>query len=555
MNTRWLLVLTFCLLLVPVLNVQAEEDAAGSAPADTCWCETVMDVLPSVQNGMTGLFRLDPDHLPDWILFLGRFHPLLVHLPIGILLGLLLLEGFALVRWTDEVDRATQYLCATAAWSSLVAVVAGTFLSLSGEYGEALLQRHTWLGLLLMVMAFVLWRIKAAAAKSGFMGLRVLYAFWLLLTMALLPLATHYGGAMTHGSSYLTRYMPAGLQSMLKMESSDPAPVVPPPPVEPGSSDDPVGVTPGAEPGEGTDVASPTLYAAHIAPLLEARCVACHGAEKIKGKLRMDSLEELLKGGISGPALVAGDPAASRMMQLVQLPPEHDDIMPPKGDPLTGEEIRLLDWWIAQGARGDQPAADLPGDLVPAAPAAPAPVETVVTSPEAAPGSTPVAGEAEILSWLETHGAVVSPIAQDQPLLNIDLGVSRTALTPEHLDHLARLGERVGWLNLAGTGLDDDGLAALSSLVQLERLRAEQTALTDAGLPHLKAFSQLRYLNLYGTGITDPGLTVLAALPALEQVYLWQTPVTEDGLAALRTQCPELEVVVGAEAPPTTPDG
>src|SRR5687768_11938184 len=71
-----------------------------------------------------------------------------------------------------------------------------------------------------------------------------------------------------------------------------------------------------------------------IQPILAETCYSCHGPEKDKGELRLDSLEAFQKGGESGPVVVAGDPAKSLLFTRTTLPADHDDIMPPKGDPL-----------------------------------------------------------------------------------------------------------------------------------------------------------------------------------------------------------------------------
>src|SRR5688500_3556869 len=91
-------------------------------------------------------------------------------------------------------------------------------------------------------------------------------------------------------------------------------------------------------------------FAKQVQPILAETCYSCHGAEKQKGKLRMDSLEAFSKGGENGPIVVAGDPAKSPMLTRTTLPPDHDDIMPPKGDPLKKEQTDLIAKWISQGA-------------------------------------------------------------------------------------------------------------------------------------------------------------------------------------------------------------
>lgn len=89
-----------------------------------------------------------------------------------------------------------------------------------------------------------------------------------------------------------------------------------------------------------------------IKPLFEKSCFKCHGAEKQKGKLRVDSLEFILKGGESGEVVIKGDGTKSPLVQAVARLDE-DAAMPPdgKGDPLTAEQVGLIRAWIDQGAK------------------------------------------------------------------------------------------------------------------------------------------------------------------------------------------------------------
>lgn len=88
-----------------------------------------------------------------------------------------------------------------------------------------------------------------------------------------------------------------------------------------------------------------------IQPILEFHCVACHDASETKGGLRFDREDLLLKGGDGGPALVPGKPDESYMLELVSLPEDDVDVMPPKGRTLTDAEIDKLTKWIEQGAK------------------------------------------------------------------------------------------------------------------------------------------------------------------------------------------------------------
>src|SRR5690348_10394268 len=95
-----------------------------------------------------------------------------------------------------------------------------------------------------------------------------------------------------------------------------------------------------------------------VLPLLQARCISCHGPEKQKGKLRLDSRAALLKGGENGPAIVPGDPEKSLLMQAVRQ--THADIKMPPKEKLAADQVDALAAWIKDGAPWVEIAAASP---------------------------------------------------------------------------------------------------------------------------------------------------------------------------------------------------
>ena len=92
-------------------------------------------------------------------------------------------------------------------------------------------------------------------------------------------------------------------------------------------------------------------YETEIRPVLEKRCLDCHGPDKRKAELRVDRRTSLLRGGDGGlPALVPGNPMKSHLLERVRSG-DPDERMPPKGGPLSKGEIGLLEKWIEEGAR------------------------------------------------------------------------------------------------------------------------------------------------------------------------------------------------------------
>ena len=91
-------------------------------------------------------------------------------------------------------------------------------------------------------------------------------------------------------------------------------------------------------------------FAKDIQPILQESCVKCHGSEKQKGELRLDSKAAAMKGGKDGAVITAGQADKSDLYRRITLAAGSDDIMPSKGDPLTKAQTDLVRDWINQGA-------------------------------------------------------------------------------------------------------------------------------------------------------------------------------------------------------------
>jgi len=115
--------------------------------------------------------------------------------------------------------------------------------------------------------------------------------------------------------------------------------------------------TPAAPPASAPAAVAKVDFAKEVQTLLETKCLECHNPSKVKGKLLMDTLANLTKGGESGAGLVPGQPEKSEIIKRIVLPKDSDDIMPPKGGPLPAAEIDVLKRWVAEGAQWPQGVA------------------------------------------------------------------------------------------------------------------------------------------------------------------------------------------------------
>ncbi|MCH9022323.1 MAG: hypothetical protein IID32_06130, partial [Planctomycetes bacterium] len=276
-----------------------------------------------------------------------------------------------------------------------------------------------------------------------------------------------------------------------------------------------------------------------IWPIIKASCISCHGPDKQKGKLRLDTPDWIKKGSDGEPVIIAGNLDDSEFYYRIILPADDDDIMPAKGDPLTKEQIELIRKWIEKGAsfEGWDPS------LVVAGVGKAAKVKPETLLEKIAKAVSPASAEA-----LAGLGDLSMPIALDSPLLRVDFQFFEGEVTEELLAKLHGLDEQITWVNLKGSKITDSGLEHLSKLPNLTRLHLENTEISDAGLVHLKGLVNLQYLNLYKTKVSDGGLKHLVGLKNLEKLYLWQSEVTDEGAAELKKSLPKLDINLGWKA-------
>ena len=169
-----------------------------------CGAVTVISLL------LLGLvwLPLQGDSLSAPLRFAGRLHVMLLHLPIGLLVGVAVLELLARLRRFARLEAACGALLWLAVLSAVPTVVAGALLAADGSYPDDLLLLHRWLGAGTAVLS--LWLLVLRPRSGAGCGLARSFAYLslLLVNVAALVGAGHFGAALTHGSTYLTRYAP-----------------------------------------------------------------------------------------------------------------------------------------------------------------------------------------------------------------------------------------------------------------------------------------------------------------------------------------------------------
>jgi uncharacterized membrane protein len=433
---------------------------------------------------------------PDIVLFFGHLHPLLVHLPIGLVLLLAMLEVLACYPRFKQANANAGLILALAVPAAAVAVLCGWLLSQAGGYQDKLLQWHKWTGMGTAMTC-------AVAGLLHRLDLKRAYRLCLFANVGLLLVAGHFGGSLTHGSDYFVRYAPAPFRALFSGQVK----VVPPP-------------------TNHVEVTQLQAFSGVVQPVLQQNCVSCHGPEKSKGGLRLDSFAGLIKGGKSGAAILTGKSAESDLIKRMRLPLTDDDHMPPNGKPQpSSDDIALLQWWIDAGTPADKKVGEVKSSsrvsqILASRFGGPAPAKKEFP-PKPLNDVLP-----QVAQLAQEMSIAITPLSPKEPWLQCNASVAGTNFGDSQLSKLVPLGANLRWLDLAGTAITDGGLVHLAAMPNLTRLHLERTHLTDEGLTRVAALNNLEYLDLYGTDISDAGLEQLQKMPKLKQLYLWQTKVT-----------------------------
>ena len=283
-------------------------------------------------------------------------------------------------------------------------------------------------------------------------------------------------------------------------------------------------------------------FAKSVQGVFEARCIDCHGSKKQKGDLRLDSQEaafaEVIKPGKSGD---------SELYKHISLPADHEDIMPPKGDPLTKEQIALIKQWIDEGA-------DWPKGLVLISAKERAAAKAAANRlPEPEIKEAPVSdGEKAAIAKLSSGEGIgdkssvplVMTLAQNTKLIYANFRLIGKDVNDGHLAPLADI-QNLSELDLANTQITAAGLGHIKGNKNLTKLSLANTSIDDAALKQIKGLTNLMSLNLYNTKVTDAGLASLKDMKFLRKVYAWQSGVTEQGAAELKKTLPNVDVNLG----------
>ena len=261
---------------------------------------------------------LNGDFNNKFAFFLGRFHPIILHLPIGALMALFFMELINGLRPKLNLESACNILL----WFSVISIIPTLFLGFllgsTGSYDDELLNSHKWLGWFTALVC--VWMVVIREKKSISTPSKVssFYKIFLFVNVVLLTLAGHYGGYLTHGEDYLTKYMPIAMKKIIGLENDNTEYVVINEEVDTNSDE-------------------ALYYENTIRPIIKTYCFECHNDDKQKGDMRLDTLH----WNMNNQRHAERWHNALNVINLGEMPPK-------KKEQLQDDERRILVNWLTE---------------------------------------------------------------------------------------------------------------------------------------------------------------------------------------------------------------
>jgi len=431
--------------------------------------------------------EIQPGRFLQW---LGKLHPLALHFPVvfGILISIYFLS-FQQRRLPVTTER---WLLAINALIAGIVAVLGLLLASGNSYDGQLINLHKWGGVAIAVISWLF--LYLVQQKTLFKKIGAVVFLVVLIG------ATHKGAQLTHGVNALSFPKPSTPKTMTLDSTS-------------------------------------TVYKVAIAPVFEQKCVSCHGPDKTKGDLQLNTQENILKGGKDGNILAVSADKDAILLEKIHLPLTNDDHMPPEGKTqLSSEEIDLLNQWIKAGADFKMQLNDLPKDdnlYLLANAVIPKP-----TQPDFPKKDLPDLDE------YNTNYCTVNYLfnGSDKVEANFFQG---SFYDRESLKKLEKIKDNIVHLDMQGMPLKKEDLDLILQFRNLEKLNLNYTGLNIQLLESLKSLPKIKDLSISGIECDEASLDEFLNKAKITSLTVWSDKVNENQLATIIAKYPNIDIVVG----------
>ena len=428
----------------------------------------------------------------DLDLFFGRFHSLIVHLPVGFIFLIIFFElyyGFLKKELNNKLVTLSWFFCFV---SSLFSSISGYLLSSRGHYIDENLFVHKIFGFILVGVSLLSWlgRTPFIKFKLSFRNKSILN-FGVLI---LLSITGHLGGNLTHGSKYLTEFLPIQIKNSVAINQN----------IE-------------------KNIDSIYIYKDLVSPIFESKCVSCHNSEIKRGELDMSSLVSLIKGGNSGKIVDKTNPRQSELFKRITLAQDNIKFMPSDGEPTSYYEKNLILWWIKNLSESDQliKPSDVSDEM-----------KYVFNHLYALDFEQKTWDKRLKLQKLEDFKETdlsnfeIKFISNQQKYISVKY--LKENISDSDFEDLKEISDHIVYFDIYNGQIDDSMIKNLLNFKNLVKLNLKDNSITDDDVKLISGLENLEVLNLIGTSITEKSFNAFEAFKNLKRIYLWKSGIKND---------------------------
>ena len=409
--------------------------------------------------------------MEEIVKYLGNFHPVVLHLPIGAFLFTLLLfayQKFTKIKLTIPIRLGLIFSFISAIVSSIL----GFILQFYGEYDNSLVNFHMWLAVITTLLIGLIYFLHKKNEDNKYIA----HSF--VSAVIFMTVTGHYGGSITHGKDYLK--LPE-INQTVRFVSYD----------------------------------SIHVYNDVVSSIIDSKCVKCHNMSKSKGGLMLTSEREMNKGGENGKIFLANNSSDSKLYTYLNLPLKDKMHMPPDGNSqLTENEKNIIKMWIDTGAQFDGFTNIVDDDYS----------NEILNYLPPLVASVDPPSKNSLIKLIENNFRIERISVESN---FIDLKYDGTSFGSKQFNLLLKVSENIQRLDLSNIDFSMINSTKLKKLKNLKYLNLTNTNFNSGDLYNIPEAVQI--LILSKNNIESDNLLEISSRPQLKKVFAYDT-VSDDEL-------------------------
>ncbi len=425
-----------------------------------------------------------------FFLWIGKLHPLVLHFPV--VFGMLIVIYFLFFQKRRFPNETEKLLLSINAFIAGGVVICGILLSKQTAYDNDLLNFHKWGGIGISLLSWLLLYI----LDLNLMTKRTIAILFLTVLIG----STHKGAQLTHGINALS--FP---QSKPELKVSG-------------------------------DVNS-TVFESIVAPIIAQKCIGCHGPDKVKGDLQLNTPENILKGGKEGDILKSTKNKSSLFYERIHLPVSDEKHMPPDGKlQLTSDEITILNKWLLTGGNFKIKPNELASTdsllvlIHKIKPVSPQKADSKSNLPD--------------LSEFNSNYCTANYLFHGSDEVEV-IFFQGSFYNHENLKRLEKIKTRIAILNMQGMPLKKEDLDVIVQFKNLQKLNLNNTKLDPGSLEVLKSLSALKVISICGIEFDDRSLDKFLEKASFAELHIWTKEGSEKKFAKIISKYPDIKIIAG----------